>query len=279
MIIRFIIYLVMHMENNISLAFNENFNITTNPSILGCKPHYHNEFEIYYLTKGTCKFLIDETTYELTKGDIAVVPPGIIHNTNYDIYEYSRNLLCFPESTLPENMISKISNIHYHKNSDKTQETIKNIFKDIEFEHNNHDEFSDKAIKNKIHELVLLLIRNETESKHQKKSTLAEQAIFFIKANYMSNIDLKQTAAYCFVSPEHLSRTLKKETGFAFREFLNFYRLKKAKTILETHPEYRIIDVAMSCGFSDSNYFSKLFKETFKKSPTKIKKENKNGRE
>ena len=40
-------------------------------------------------------------------------------------------------------------------------ETIKNIFKDIEFEHNNHDEFSDKAIKNKIHELVLLLIRNE----------------------------------------------------------------------------------------------------------------------
>ena len=92
--------------------------------------------------------------------------------------------------------------------------------------------------------------------------------------NYFPDWDVKRNT-----NSIHLSRTLKKETGFAFREFLNFYRLKKAKTILETHPEYRIIDVAMSCGFSDSNYFSKLFKETFKKSPTKIKKENKNGRE
>lgn len=268
--------MVMQMEGTIAFVFNENFNITTNPSIVSCKPHYHNEFEIYYLTKGTCKFLIDEITYELTEGDIAIVPPGIIHNTNYENYEYSRNLLCFPESTLPENMVLKISNIHFHKKSDKTQEEIKKIFKYIEFEHNNPDEFSGKAIKNKIYELALLIIRNETENKQKKKSSLVEQAIFFIKANYMSNITLKQTATYCFVSPEHLSRTLKKETGFAFREFLNFYRLKKAKNILETHPEYKVIDVAMSCGFSDSNYFSKLFKQTFKKSPTAVKKEDKN---
>jgi AraC-like DNA-binding protein len=262
----------MQMSNNILLAFNETFNVTSNPTIAGCKPHYHNDFEIYYLTRGNCKYLIDETTYELSEGDIAIVPPGIIHNTDYDIYEYSRNLLCFPESTLPENMVSKISNIHYHKNSNKTQNTIKNIFKSIENEHNYPDEFSDKAIKNKIYELALLLIRNENTGEKQKKSTLVEQAIFFIKTNYMSNIDLKQTAAQCFVSPEHLSRTLKKETGFTFREFLNFYRLKKAKNILETHPEYRIINVAMSCGFSDSNYFSKLFKQTFKKSPKEAKK-------
>ena len=262
------------MSNDILLTFNENFNITTTPTIAGCKPHYHNEFEIYYLSKGSCKYLIDETTYELNEGDIAVIPPGIIHNADYDIYEYSRNLLCFPESTLPENMVSKISNIHYYKNSSKTHDSIKNIFKYIEFERNNPDEFSEKAIKNKIYELALLLIRNENTNKQQRKSTLVEQAILFIKANYMSNINLKQTATHCFVSPEHLSRMLKKETGFAFREFLNFYRLKKAKNILETHPEYKIIDVAMSCGFNDSNYFSKVFKQTFKLSPTDVKKNN-----
>lgn len=255
-------------------TFKENFEISETPSVVGCKPHYHSDFEIYYLTKGVCRYLIDETTYELNEGDIAIVPPGIIHHTNYDLHEYSRNLLCFPESTIPEAMVSKISNIHYHKKSEKTQPLIKDIFKTIEFECKHPDEFSDKAIRNKIFELVLLLVRNEDISeKPQKKSTLVEQVIAFIKANYMSNINLKQAAAYCFVSPEHLSRTLKKETGFAFREFLNFYRLKKAETLLKTYPEYRIIDVAMSCGFSDSNYFSKLFKETFKKSPTEAKKD------
>lgn len=267
--------MVIQMSNNILFAFNEHFNISINPSNKGCKPHYHNEFEIYYLTKGKCKYLIDETTYELTKGDIAIIPPGIIHNTDYDNYEYSRILLCFPESTLPDNMVAKISNIHYHKKSPQTQDAIKNIFDCITLEHKNPDEFSEKAIENKIYELTLLLIRNENATNEQKKSSLTEQAILFIKTNYASNIDLKQTAAYCFVSPEHLSRTLKKETGFAFREFLNFYRLKKAKNILESHPEYKIIDVAISCGFSDSNYFSKMFKLTFKKSPKEVKKQEK----
>ena len=53
--------MVIQMSNNILFAFNEHFNISINPSNKGCKPHYHNEFEIYYLTKGKCKYLIDET--------------------------------------------------------------------------------------------------------------------------------------------------------------------------------------------------------------------------
>ena len=41
--------------------------------------HYHQEYEIYILTDGSCRYFIDNKTYSLNCGDFVVIPPGIIH--------------------------------------------------------------------------------------------------------------------------------------------------------------------------------------------------------
>jgi AraC-like DNA-binding protein len=70
-----------------------------------------------------------------------------------------------------------------------------------------------------------------------------------------------------------LSRTFKKETGFGFSEYLNLYRLKRADMLLRERRDMRVVDVAMQCGFNDSNYFSKVYKKMFGVSPKQAQKE------
>ena len=88
----------------------------------------------------------------------------------------------------------------------------------------------------------------------------------------MESVTLHDVAEHCFVSREHLSRIFKKETGFGFNEYLNIYRLKKANAILTENPKSKVSQVAVRCGFGDSNYFSKQYKKLYGVAPTRTRK-------
>ena len=69
------------------------------------------------------------------------------------------------------------------------------------------------------------------------------------------------------VSPEHLSRLFRKETGFGFREFRNLLRLQRAEQLLCRPEGGSVASIAAECGFADSNYFSVAFKKMYGVSP------------
>jgi transcriptional regulator GlxA family with amidase domain len=121
----------------------------------------------------------------------------------------------------------------------------------------------------------MLLIARESRSVEQRKSEspIVEKAVAEIRRQYSKAVTLEAVAAACFVSKEHLSRTFKKETGFGFSEYLNLYRLKRADMLLRERRDMRVVDVAMQCGFNDSNYFSKVYKKMFGVSPKQAQKE------
>lgn len=260
------------MMNAELIVENSLYKFSKKTSVIKGNIHYHNDYEIYYLVEGSCRYFVNNNSYLLSSGDIIVVPPRVIHNTVYDKSNRSRILISCPQSYIPDSVVSKLYENPCFRKSPDTEPKVKEIYEFIENEMLIDDSFSQDSIRNKIGELLLLLARNcSTDSEIAVKSTLIEQAIDYIKQNYSLNITLSHTAAHCFVSKEHLSRTFKKETGCGFREFLNIYRLKKAEAMLKSHPEYKIVDVALRCGFNDSNYFSKVYKQLYKKSPTQTK--------
>ena len=77
------------------------------------------------------------------------------------------------------------------------------------------------------------------------------------------------------VSPEHFSRVFKKETGLGFSKYLNSLRLQYAEQLLKSDKDQSITQVAEICGFDDSNYFSKKFKEMYGAAPKKVQKREK----
>ena len=101
-----------------------------------------------------------------------------------------------------------------------------------------------------------------------------EQAVAYIKENFASDITLSSLAKMFSVSPEHFSRLFKKETGLGFSKYLNSLRLQYAEQLLRSAEGQNITQVAEICGFEDSNYFSKKFKEVYGISPKKVQKKD-----
>lgn len=236
--------------------------------------HYHDRFEMYYLTQGKCHFFIDNRSYDVTAGDLVLIPEGIIHRTNYgSSEEYARTVVEFPLCFIPESVQPMLSSMTYIFRNPGVTEEIYGMIKSIEQECKNPDEFVFDSLRAKMASLFFFLARNILpEGNAMSKNSMIEDVVNYMKGNFRSDIKLATVAKNHFVSPEHLSRTFKHDTGFGFNEFLSLIRLRHAEKLLKERGAKSISEIAYSCGFNDSNYFSDKFRRTYGISPLKYSK-------
>ena len=237
------------------------------------KQHYHNLFEIYYLENGSCNYFIDNKSYNVEKGDIVLIPEGVIHNTLYNDEPHSRLLINFSGRFVPASVASSMQSIIYLYRNPEIADIVRDIFRKIEAETTSPDELSNDVLRCYTHMLFFLLARNKNKyTAGENNSAYIEAIIKNIQLNYANDISLSETAKEYSISPEHLSRTFKKETGFGFLEYVTVVRLRQAEYMLRHNGDVSVSDVAYSCGFNDSNYFSQKFKKFYGYSPSKVKK-------
>ncbi|NHM33070.1 AraC family transcriptional regulator [Neobacillus terrae] len=124
-----------------------------------------------------------------------------------------------------------------------------------------YDKFSKKAC-----EYSIWLIEQAASILIQDVSPPIKSAIRFIILNHQKSITLEQVAHYCHLSKFHFSHLFKKELGISVIDFLNKVRIDKAKYYLE-NTELNVQEIANLVGFTDANYFSRLFKKYINVSP------------
>ncbi len=113
------------------------------------------------------------------------------------------------------------------------------------------------------------LLHNKVAEK-EKTNILIKFASDFIKDNYFRDITLDTVAKQIFITPGYLSQLFKQETGINFLEYLNQYRIEKAKELLKNTflKNYEISD---KVGFADDKYFSQVFKRYTGLTPTQYR--------
>ena len=99
---------------------------------------------------------------------------------------------------------------------------------------------------------------------------MTEKAAHFIVENYQNNISLEDISRYVHLSPEYFSKKFKQDTGVGFREYLVKIRLQHAARLLLT-TTMSVTDIAFSCGFNSSNYFSNTFTKVMGMPPAKYR--------
>jgi len=108
-----------------------------------------------------------------------------------------------------------------------------------------------------------------------KMGSLVKKVIDYIKENYhLNDISLSDISEKFFVSPSYLSRLFKKETGKNLSDFINEYRIEKAKQLLLT-TDLKTYEIADRVGIPDPHYFSRLFKRYTGCSPSEYKEDAK----
>ena len=76
---------------------------------------------------------------------------------------------------------------------------------------------------------------------------------------YTSGITLEEIAGKLRVTPEYLSHQFHKEIGVNYSAYIRSLRIEKAKELLKT-TELKVYEVARRVGYTDSKYFTRVFK-------------------
>jgi two-component system response regulator YesN len=91
-------------------------------------------------------------------------------------------------------------------------------------------------------------------------------AVLYIKNHYDQGVTVETAARELYVSPSHLMHLFKAELGKTFNECLIDCRIEKAKELLKDK-KYKIYEVCEQVGYTDTRYFSQLFKRITGLSP------------
>jgi AraC-like DNA-binding protein len=95
---------------------------------------------------------------------------------------------------------------------------------------------------------------------------LVRQAMAYIHENYAEPISRTDLARHVALSEDYLTACFRKELGVTPIAYLNRYRVHQARQLL-TGTNKTITEIALSVGFSDSSYFSRVFRREVGLSP------------
>ena len=100
----------------------------------------------------------------------------------------------------------------------------------------------------------------------QNMSDVVQRCMALIQTEYKNDLDLTYLSKACNVSVPYLSKRFNESLHISPIQYLNRYRIEVASSLL-LRSHGRIEEVAREVGFSDANYFSRVFKKVIGFSP------------
>lgn len=118
-------------------------------------------------------------------------------------------------------------------------------------------------------DMVFAAIKPEAEEKVSHLTVKRMKSL--INEFYKNGITLEEIGAKLNVTPEYLGTLFHKEVGISFSSYIKNHRINKAKELL-CGTELKLYQIAEQVGYTDSKYFSKIFKEATGQLPTEYRK-------
>ena len=237
--------------------------------------HVHGEHELYYLAKGRTKYLIDDEIYPVEQGNVVFIPKGHYHmtdsgeNLNVERYLISFDDALFDDDTrviLDELFEKRLINIPINRT-----EGLEELFSAFERSLSLGGEMGE-AVR-KVHALSILSFVCRHKREFTPKVTESEKIIHrvseYVSANYSEELGLSTLSKRFSLSEAYLSRKFKEVSGIGLGEYITYVRIMNAERLLK-EKDISITEVAERCGFTDSNYFSTVFKRIKGVTPLKF---------
>ncbi|WP_211746093.1 AraC family transcriptional regulator [Paenibacillus sp. Marseille-Q4541] len=124
--------------------------------------------------------------------------------------------------------------------------------------------------------LVMRLMRHVLHSEQPSNiPQFIEDTKRYIQLHFDQDIGLDHMASAAGVSKYHLIREFERKIGLTPSRYLLEIRLQHAVKLLLTRPELTLHDVSAKSGFSNANYFGKVFKKYLNDTPDQFRKREK----
>ncbi|MGP1418195.1 MAG: response regulator transcription factor [Sphaerochaetaceae bacterium] len=128
-----------------------------------------------------------------------------------------------------------------------------------------------ESFESSIDRAILLFIGYmERAMSERKPKKVIDNALDYMRKHFPEPISLCMMADMMSLNPSYFSKLFAKETGKSFVKVLKGIRMQHAVELMKD-PSLKIYEIAERCGFSDVQYFSRVFKEEEDMSPTEFR--------
>ncbi len=244
-----------------------------------CTPGYTynhktpNENHLHFILSGKGSLTINGTTYALKKDDLFLIPKSVPIDYAADMNDPWEYMWVTFDGEMAIDYLqhaglsaahpvaaSGIPTASYlpliRKILDSNELTFTNEIKRVGY----------------LFDIISTLIDAQNEKRNKKNrydyssETYVEHALQYIAINYKQEIKVSDIADYVGINRSYLTTIFKKELNVSPQEYLINYRLGKAAKLLET-TQLPIKDIALETGYNNPLNFSKMFKNSYGKSP------------
>lgn len=127
--------------------------------------------------------------------------------------------------------------------------------------------------KNLIREMLSAYCSLVNEHALQQYSPFVQKVIIRIDADLSADLSLNTLAQALNTNASYLSTLFKREMGKTLTEYVTQKRMEKAAVYLK-NTNLQIQAIAQQCGIWDVNYFARLFKRAYQKTPKEYRAQN-----
>ncbi len=257
---------------------------------MGSFPQFHIAYDcrLFYLLSGEITLIINGEKMHLTKYSSILIPPGIPYHLSRESEETRMAIVNFDQVTtgdnypsplriatesefcreniLPAPMVTPLDRVVFCESAPAVKKRILSLA-DLFFK----QDFCYAEDCSAILKQILLHILAANQAPQTKHSRLCQQISEYIAANAHLGISNETVAEKFGYHSYYLNSLLKTHTGMTLTQMIIDQKLKFAQDLILTS-DIALQDVAIQCGFSDSAYFSRLFKKKTGFSPREFRK-------
>ena len=105
----------------------------------------------------------------------------------------------------------------------------------------------------------------------ERYSSVVRDCLNFVDFHYMEPLSLEGLATKYAVNKNYLSSRFSREVGMTLTDYINLTRVRRSFKLLNT-TSMSMQDIAESCGFSDANYYTRIFRKINGSTPNEYRK-------
>lgn len=233
----------------------------------------HPDFYLIILcTRGRGVLTIQQKTYEISAGNVLFTFPGIPHIYYADREEpwtiYWAHFHAESADFLPlleKYGISPEHPVLYGRDYSDTAESFRSILEDIY-----QCSFSAMCYRQSLFSQLLFRIFY-LASEEEKRERSVDRAVEYIHRHLKEPLTLEQIAEAVSMSKYYLSHRFSSELGISVKQYVLNARIRQAQMLLASTKK-SIREIADSCGYENSMYFSNAFRQKTGYSPSDYRK-------
>ena len=263
-------------------------------STVSHQDHYHDYFQITYVLAGKLSHQQGSDTAILQSGDVFIVPPGFVHRIQFTEPDTRILTLAFQDSLLLQDLphagasrfLKELQHNHDTGNislqltpDPSKQQSLCALFDCILREQaaDCPPEFS--ATRSLICSVVYLLAQcyyrtafpvRQPWSVHDQEQLL-RRCVVYLDTHFTEPINAGELAKQFGLSRSALSSAFPQHTGLPLHKYVAQKRIQKAQTLIRTHPDLSLSEVAALVGYEDNSTFYRNFHRITGMSPAKYR--------